>query len=308
MEDAMKIAAIVICYNDDYKLNEWIDNYQYYRDSIYKLIIVDNGSRQEFIDLVKESFKDATLILHGKNKGLTVAYNEGIKRALADEEVDAIMLIANDIKITNESVNKMYNELSGDKAVGMVAPVLLNKDSDIVSDAGATISYCFYMKPKGSGLPYSEIDKKSVYVDSVTGGMNMAKREFYENVGLQDEALFMYSDEVDMGYRAREKGYKMLLVGGAVAWHQHINPAKREKRLPFSDYMMARNRVYLGNKFCGKGRAIIIFVHMVVKSICRCIINVLRRKDCEGPLYAIYGSWNGLIGKMEIPSKMKLYL
>lgn len=304
----MKIAAIIICYNDDYKLNEWIDNYQYYKNSIYKLIIVDNGSKQEFIDKVRTGFEDATLILHGKNEGLTVAYNEGIKRALADEEVEAIMLIANDIKITDESVKKVYEELFKEDVVGMVAPVLLNKDSDIVSDAGATISYCFYMKPRGSGKPYQEIEKKSVYVDSVTGGMNMAKREFYEKVGLQDEALFMYSDEVDMGFRAKQKGYKMLLVGEAVAWHQHINPAKREKRLPFSDYLMARNKVYLGNKFYGKGRAIIIFSHMIIKSVCRCTINFVRRKDCEASIYAMYGACNGLIGKMGIPEKMKLFL
>lgn len=304
----MKIAAITVCYNDEYKYKEWKENYQFYRESLYKLIIVDNGSREEFIAQVKRDFTDADIILNERNEGSTGAYNRGIEFALEDKAVDAIMLIGNDIKIKNDSVRKMYEELFKDEKVGIVAPVLLNKDSDIVAFAGATISYCFYMKPKGCGLQYSDIEKQSVYVDSVAGGMNLAKREFYEKVGLQDEVLFMYSDEVDMGHRARKKGYKMLLVGEAVAWHQHINPAKREKRLPFSDYLMARNKVYLGNKFYGKGRATIIFIHMIVKSVCRCCINIVRRKDCEAPLYAIYGAWNGLWRKMEIPTKMKLYL
>ena len=45
----------------------------------------------------------------------------------------------------------------------------------------------------------------------MSGGMNLGKREFYEKVGLQDEKLFMYSDEVDIGTRAKKLGFKMMI-------------------------------------------------------------------------------------------------
>lgn len=302
----MRIAAITICYNDDYKYNEWKENYQFYKDSLYKLIIIDNGSKTEFVEKVKSDFSDATLILNERNEGVTISYNLGIKLALEDKEVDAIMLIGNDIKITNESVGKLYEELFKEDEVGMVAPVLLNKDSDIVADAGATISYCFYMKPDGVGKKYEEIEKCSKYVESVTGGMNLSKREFYEAVGLQDERIFMYSDEVDMGFRARQKGYKMLIVGEACAWHQHINPKNRERRPPYSDYLMARNKVYLGRKFFGNVRAFIIFFYMIMKGLRRLGVSLLRGKSCEAAIYAMRGAWAGICGKMGTPEKMRL--
>ena len=89
----MKIAAVVVCYNDDYKINEWKDNYNQYMEAIYRLIIVDNGSNSSFVKKVKGEFKQATIIERKINGGLTAAYNDGIRCALNDQLVDAIMLI-----------------------------------------------------------------------------------------------------------------------------------------------------------------------------------------------------------------------
>lgn len=302
----MKIAAIVVCYNDDYKIDEWKENYDFYKESIYRLIIVDNGSDSKFLSKVKEYFPDATIIERKTNGGSTAAYNDGIRCALSDSMVEQIMLIGNDIRITDFSVRKMSETLKNESELGVVAPVLLNKDSDIVSDAGSTISYCFFMIPYGVGKKYDELSKTDRYVDSVTGGMNLAKREFYECVGLQDEKLFMYSDEVDTGTRARQNGYKMKVIGEAFAWHQHINPPFRGKRLPYSDYLMARNKVYLGRKFYGWGRALVVFMYICVKKVLRIPVSILKRRGAESEIYAIRGAVNGLLGKMDIPENMRL--
>lgn len=302
----MKITAITVCFNDDYKLEEWYLNYLCYKDSLFRLIIVDNGSKKEFIERVRKKFVNATIIEQEHNEGLTVAYNVGIKEALRDEDVDSIMLIGNDIKIEDESIEKMHGALFKEKNIGMVAPILLNKNSSIVADAGSTISYCFYMKPRGTGIEFDKIEKNNIYVDSVTGGMNLAKRCFYEIVGLQDEKLFMYSDEVDMGTRAKKVGFKMLVVGTACAWHQHINPPGQNKRLPYSNYLMARNKVYLGNKFYGKRRAIIIWLYILICNSIRIFLAMVTGRERQIQIYAIKGAMNGLLGNMEMPKYFRL--
>lgn len=301
----MRIAAIVVCYNDDYKLKEWIDNYSYYSSSIYKLIIVDNGSEKSFIEKVKGSFSDATIILREKNGGTTGAYNDGIKEALSDKSVEAIMLIGNDIKINNESIETLANALLCDD-VGMVSPVLLRKDSLIIEDAGSTISYYLYMKPQNVGKAYGDISHENEIVQSVTGGMNLSTREFYEKVGLQDEKLFMYSDEVDIGIRAARAGYKMMIVKSAVAWHQHINPNKRENRLPYSNYLMARNKIYISKKSYNLFRTIIIFIRLFIDNFLRVMKAWFEKRDVEPYKYAIRGLIQGLIGNMIIPDEFEL--
>ena len=39
----MNVAALVVCFNDGYKINEWENNYNFYKESLYRLIIIDNG-------------------------------------------------------------------------------------------------------------------------------------------------------------------------------------------------------------------------------------------------------------------------
>lgn len=302
----MKIAAITVCFNDNYKLEEWYENFQYYKKSLYRLIIVDNGSKKEFLDRAKAKFSCAEFIERDCNGGLTAAYNEGIRIALKDNEVDSIMLLGNDILIRNDSIEKMYKFLFQEERIGMVAPVLLEKNSDLVSDAGADVSYCFFMKPYNVGKRYGDLGKENIKSKSLTGGINLAKRSFYEKLGLQDEKLFMYSDEVDMGTRAFLENIEMFVVHDAVAWHQHINPPGHTRRLPYSDYFMARNKIYLGRKHYGLLRAFIIFVFMIIRNCCGICILKIRGKSIEPSIYALKGAINGIRNKMDLPDYLGL--
>lgn len=300
------IIAITICYNDDYKFNEWVSHYEAYKNSIYKLIIVDNGSKKEFLDKVKKNFSEAIIIERKVNGGCTAAYNDGIRCALDDPCMDAIMLIGNDILIYNKDVKKLSDLLFSQNQIGMVAPVLLKKNSDIIEDAGSGISFCLFMKPENVGKKYSDIEKKAFVVQSVTGGMNLAKREFYEKIGVQDENLFMYSDEVDIGIRSKKAGFKMYIDGNAYAIHQHINPEAKEKRMPYSDFLIARNKVYLGKKFYGKGRAFIIMLYMLARGICKILVSLFKKRNLRPYVFSIRGALKGFKGDMKLPNYLNI--
>lgn len=300
------IATIVVCLNDGYKLDEWEVNYNEYKESIYRLIIVDNGSKQSFIEEVKKRFKEATLIENGINLGTTGAYNVGIKEALGDPDVKKIMLIANDIRISVDSVRKMSLELDENDEIGMVAPVLLYKDSDIIEDCGDDISYCLIMKPRYKRQRYDTVTHAGEYCATVTGGMSMASIDFYKHVGLQDEKLFMYSDEIDMGIRAQKRGYKLKIVSGSTAWHQHID--RYGKRSGTRDYLVARNKVYLGYKHFGRVRALMIALFFIGLGMYKTLHDVLQGEGVGHGISTIEGAIRGMIGDMSIPSKLKLEL
>lgn len=303
----MNIAAVIVCYNDDYKLNEWEEHYNIMKEAIYRSIIVDNGSDAEFIQEVKRRFHDATVMELGKNLGCTGAYNAGIRMALLDENVDAIMLIGNDIRILPEAIKKLTIGLEQDGMLGMVSPVLLNKDSNIIADAGCFGTYFLTLRASHEGEIYDKDKLSDKYCFALTGGMNLATRSFYEHIGLQDELLFMYSDEIDMGIRAAKHNIKMKVIRDAVAWHQHINPRQRKTRLPYSRYLIARNKVYLGKKHYGMFRAWIIFMYFVGISSVLFIRNLFKMRDTQGMRYAIWGAWNGLKGDMTLPKKFELF-
>lgn len=261
----MRIALITITYNDDYKLREWVQHFSEHKKGTYLHIIVDNGSEPAYLNRVKDAFPESILIERSTNGGCTSAYNDGIRLALADPKVDAIMLLGNDVQI--KEVAKLYQFLFSDDAYGMVAPVLLMKDTeDLVEDYGCGISDFLYLIPNFVNRKLDEIESESMIVSAVTGGMNIAKREFYEKVGLQDENLFMYSDEVDMALRAKKAGYKMAVTKNVLSWHQHIY-IEGQNRSHWAYFLINRNKVYLANKYFGRFRAFKVMVFQLIMSL-----------------------------------------
>lgn len=245
----MHVAAVAITYNDGFKFNEWVGHYNLYKDELYMNIIVDNGSDPQYLSMVEKAFPGSHIIRRSINGGCTGAYNDGIRLALSDPLVDAIMLIGNDIKLEKGGVASLYKFLYSNPQHGMVGPVVLKKDSNLVEIYGGkihprtlTFDHLFV------NVPLPEVDESVVFSDSLPGGMNMAKRSFYEIVGLQDEYLFMYSDEIDTGIRAKKHNMLMAATKNVISWHQHINPGKAVVRSPLAGFLWGRNEVYLAKK------------------------------------------------------------
>lgn len=289
----MKIAAIVITLNDDYKFNEWVNHYNKYKENIYTYIIVDNGSREDYLKKLDEAFVNARIIKRGANGGCTGAYNDGIRLALSIPEIDAIMLIGNDISILANSINELGEFLFSDDKFGMVAPILLSKGAKYIEDYGCSISNNLYMQPYAVGKEYINISKGFRVVDSVTGGMNLAKREFYEKVGLQDEKLFMYSDEVDMAIRAKHKGLLMAVTSKAFAVHEHINPNNNKNRADWTYYLINRNKLYLAHKHYSILKTLSIFLFQI-RNIFIYIIRGFPRSINKQTYCKLKGSIHGL--------------
>lgn len=304
----MKIAAITITYNDDYKFKEWVEHYNEYKDELFLHIIVDNGSKPDYLNLVEKTFVNSTIIKRTTNGGCTSAYNDGIRLALSNPDVDAIILIGNDIKLEPGGIIKCYEFLKSDPSLGMIEPVLLEKDSMIINNFGCEITKKLTMKSYMAGKHISELVENYHYAEAVAGGMNLATREFYEVVGLQDEKLFMYSDEVDMGLRAKKLGIKMAATKDAFAWHQHINENKIvNKRHPFSMYLIARNKVYLARKHFGRRESITEYFYFIFISTKQLTIQIvkMRKSYIIDHMWSIIGAFNGLIGNMK-PNKYSI--
>lgn len=296
----MKVAVITVTYNDGYKFEQWRRLYRQYANIIDYHIIVDNGSGKDYLEAVKQNFGNSVILERKTNGGSTGAYNTGIKYALEQTDADAIMLLGNDIKISDKAIRRLTEYLDSNNNVGMVAPLLCNADSDIIADFGCTIKEDLTLDLYMCGMNIAEVQEREHICDTVTGGANLARRDFYLKVGLQDENLFMYSDEVDMGLRAKACGYKVACVSDAVCWHQHINPDGSEYRKPYSAFLMARNKIYLANKHhLFKSRRKVRNVYMI-KSIKSYMKGIIYRKKAlrETGMYMFKGVVYGLKNDM----------
>lgn len=299
-----KIAVITITMNDNYKILEWKKWYSEYQKEIGCFIIVDNNSDLNYKRVLFDSFPEANIIELDHNAGCTGAYNEGIKFALLDKTITHIALVGNDIRLEQGAFNACAELLDSNDSLGMVAPVLLEANSDIVADFGCKISKKLTMQPYGVGVRVDNLVETIRYCDAVTGGINVSKREFYEKVGLQDDNLFMYSDEIDMGIRAKKNGYRLAVLRNAKSWHQHIHSTKTGRRHPFSKFLIGRNKVYLAKKHFGFGRAVFValyFIAINIKVYTKGFLNNDRASIIDTK-WQIIGVIKGLFGDMR-PNK-----
>lgn len=296
----MKVAVITISYNDDYKFEEWFSYYKEYKDDIYKHIIVDNGSEPDYLDRLESVFCNSIIIKRKENGGCTNAYNDGIRYALQDPEVDSIMLIGNDIKLSKNGISLLHKFLFSNDKYGMVSPIMFAKDSMTIENYGCYFDFFYNMQSRDKNKEIEDIEENHRIVDLVPGGMNLAKRSFYEEIGLQDENLFMYADEPDICFRAREKGYIFATTKEVFSWHQHINPNKSMYRQPLAPYLIARNYVYISKKHLSFMRCILNLSYFFIR-VCSVKLKSLASSE-EKKLYASYllsGMINGIQGNMD---------
>lgn len=293
----MKIAMITVTKNDNFRFDEWCKYYNEYKDEIDVHIIVDDASDPEYVYSIKSFFTNSIIIERKVNGGSTAAVNDGIREALKDKDVDAIMVFDNDIKVKKGSFKILYDYLYSDPNLGMVGPLVLKKDSEIIEDFGVNIgwfvNHFLYQKKSLSDVPKG----LKMYVDSVPGGISLSKREYYEKIGLQDETIFMYCDERDMAYRTKKGGYKEGVTSDAITWHQHIKCPYQTRRLK-SNYLIARNRIYLEKKHFGVFKSFVIAFSTMALSLVfylRDFFNSSRRIEHTQTMQGVFA---GLVGNM----------
>lgn len=296
----MGTAIISICHDDDYKLIEWHHHYLEYKDFAALHIIVDNNSKLQFKNKLKECFIDSVIIERATNGGCTIAYNDGIRTALKNPNIDSIFLLGNDIKISCESLVILREILFSNVDYSMISPLVLRKDSNIVENFGCMINGDLTLELLDVGKNYNDVSKTNKVVDAIPGGINLAKRIYYERVGLQDENLFMYSDEVDTGIRSKNANFLTVASSYVHAWHQHINPNDKSQRHPYTRFLMARNKIYLAKKHFGilfMFKNFILLNYKFFRTICVYIL-IGRFNLIVDEKYAVLGAFYGLIGNM----------
>lgn len=295
----MKIAMITVTYNDGYKFDEWCRWYEEYKSEIDLHIIVDNGSSPDYLNQVKDYFKESIIVERKTNGGSTAAYNDGLRIALEDKDVDAIFFLGNDLRVKPGSVRNLYNYLYSDEKLGMVAPVMLRKDSDEIEAYGVDVNRLGVSHFRYKGKKISDITLPSEYVCFVPGGCSLSKRAFYEKIGLQDEALFMYGDEIDMYYRSKKEGFKQGVCKSAIVWHQHIRAPKLETSHDWMAFISGRNRVYLIKKHRKPIAGFVYFIVTTVNELLAYIKHYGDKSIRRSEEYKFKGIICGLKGNMD---------
>jgi GT2 family glycosyltransferase len=223
------ISIVIVTWNCKRFLQECLDSLvDYRRDQQTEIIIVDNASADGTPELVRDSYPEVTLIQSNENLGFTKGNNVGIRRASGEY----VLLINPDVNVLHGCIDKMLAYMQQNPRIGLLGPRMLGADgkSDR-SYMGAPTLWNLFCRalaldalfPKSKlfgGFLMFYFDRNQIAeVDILNGWFWMTRREALDQVGLLDENLFMYGDDLDWSKRFRDAGWKVVYFPEAEAVH-----------------------------------------------------------------------------------------
>lgn len=241
----MRIGVVTMTWNDWHQLDAWSSYFNAYKDVLYRHVIVALEPHADYIDAIQNTFAQSHVITIDHNIGTTGAYNLGI-RYLLQTDVECIGLIAQDMKIDGSVIINVCQTLIEDPTYGILSPLQLKGGTqEIIEGCGGSLDLRRINVVSGlySGCKASELSDNLIEVDWPSGGCNFIRADVYRKVGLQDERLFMYGDEVDFAIRAKHLGYRIGVKTRIFFWHEHLNLGYG--RTPVVTYLWHRNRLLL---------------------------------------------------------------
>jgi hypothetical protein len=192
-----------------------------------EVIVVDHGSTDGTLELVRERFPDVRVI-EQENRGMGGGNNTGMRAA----DGTYALLLNSDAWAVDDAVDTLAAYLDEHPDVAVTGPRLLNTDGSLQRSVRGfptlwrlATEYLFLRKlaPRsramnafyGAGFRHDETRD----VESLYGAALMVRREAADVVGLFDEDFFMFSEETDWTYRFRQAGWRVVFVADAEVVH-----------------------------------------------------------------------------------------
>lgn len=208
------VSVIIVSLNGKKWLKELIASIlaSNYPKNNMELIFVDNGSTDGSVDFVKEMFTNdirLNVIQNSENLGWSPANNQGMKAAKGE----LIVCISNDMIVDFNWIREIVKVMETDKTVGIIQCNSISMWDRKTPDSGMNYLDRF-------GYSYSYASSKSNYEVFFAEGMAFAiKKEVIRKVGGFDDYFFMEYDDMDLSWRARLGGYKVLFAPKAIVYH-----------------------------------------------------------------------------------------
>ncbi|HWH61584.1 MAG TPA: glycosyltransferase family 2 protein [Terriglobales bacterium] len=193
-----------------------------------EILVVDNASADGSAEMIESKFPWVKVIKSSENLGFSRGNNLGIRQT----QGRYIALVNPDVIVFPGCFDALADFLDQNPKVGNVGPRVLNPDMSMQSTcrrfptlwnnfcSATRLEQVFKGSPffAGEHMFYFPHDR-TLSVDVLVGCFSMIRRETFNSVGLLDENLFMYGDDVDWCRRARKEGWDVVFYPGAQAIH-----------------------------------------------------------------------------------------
>ncbi|MGA2320221.1 MAG: glycosyltransferase family 2 protein [Solirubrobacteraceae bacterium] len=210
-----------------------------------QIVCVDNGSSDGSQQAVRERFPGVMLIEAATNLGYAGGNNLGIRRAL-ERGASWLMLVNNDAIVAPNVIEGFRRAAREHPRAGILAgKVFFAERPQTIWFAGQRVNerLGYSGRPRGYGRQDGPRYSRVGPTGRAVGALMAVSREAVEAVGLLDEELFAYVEDVDWALRVRAAGLEVVFAPGARAWHRVSASTGGAARTTHTLYYGVRNTV-----------------------------------------------------------------
>ena len=210
-----RVTIVIPNWNGAHLLSTCLESLRRQVFSDFEILVVDNGSCDDSVRLLRTEFSEATVLALPKNIGFAAACNAGIRAARGGY----VVLLNNDTEATEHWLSQLVSVLDSRPDVAFAASKILDfRARDIIDSVADGISLL--------GVPFKigqhERDEgqfdKTFEVFGACAAASIYRRSLFDDIGLLDEDFFAYVEDVELSVRAQLAGHRGLFVP-AVVYH-----------------------------------------------------------------------------------------
>lgn len=236
----IKVFVIVLNFNGGRDIVECLNSL---KGEEGEIVVVDNGSFDNSLTMIKKNFPKVKIIKNNKNLGFAAGNNIGIRYA-SKQGADAVVLLNQDTIVEKDFLDPLLKNQAD-----IVGPVIkFKRGGKWIYDYGGKIHWligrtshqesltCFNSGRSPRGLNFQD-------PDYISGCAMLIRRPVFEKIGFLDERLFLYFEDVDFCLRATRAGFKIAVESDSMIFHK-LDGGER-KSLSHSYHLLRSNLIFI---------------------------------------------------------------
>ncbi len=241
------VAVVILNWNGKKYLERFLPFLLCYSYSNVSVIVVDNNSSDDSIELVQEQFPAVEIIKHISNEGFAKGYNTALKQINADYYV----LLNSDVEVTTGWIEPVIELMETDNSIAACQPkILCDDDRKLFEYAGAAGGWIdTFGYPFARGRVFETLEQDNGQYDTAapcfwaSGAALFVRASAYHAVGGMDEYFFAHQEEIDLCWRLQLAGYTIFVQPASVVYHMGGGTLPAQNN--FKVYLNFRNNLIM---------------------------------------------------------------
>ncbi len=212
----------------------------------HEVVVIDNDSSDDSVAMLQSDFADIRVIVNQENLGFAAGYNVGLKEV----DSDIIVLLNSDVEVTAGWIDKVLPHFEDPNIAALQPKLLDEKRKEFFEYAGAAGGFLDrFGFPFCRGRVFESLEEDKGQYDQVcdvhwaSGACLFIRQSLYNEVGGLDADFFAHMEEIDLCWRIRNRGYRIICAPESSVYH--VGGATLQQGSSHKAYLNFRNNLFI---------------------------------------------------------------